>query len=36
MVQRLAALRVLHDQMDALYEKTAAEAFTAEDLGLRP
>ena len=35
MVQRLAALLVLQEQMDALYEKTAAEAFTAEDLGLR-
>lgn len=35
MVQRLAALLVLHEEMDALYEKTAADAFTAEDLGLR-
>jgi hypothetical protein len=24
----LAALLVLHEQMDALYEKTAADAFT--------
>lgn len=35
MVQRLAALLVLHEQMGALFEETAADAFTAEALGLR-
>jgi hypothetical protein len=35
MVQRLAALLVLHDRLDGLYGQACAEAFTAEELGLR-
>lgn len=35
MVQRLAALLTLHEAADALYEKSAAAAFTAEELGVR-
>ncbi len=34
-VQRIAALLVLRPQMDSVYEKASADAFTAEDLGLR-
>ena len=34
-VQRLAALLVLHEQLDTLYEQAAADAFTADSLGLR-
>lgn len=36
MVQRLAAVLLLHDRLDALYAKACEAAFTAEDLGLRP
>jgi hypothetical protein len=35
MIQRIAALLALHEAADALYEKAAAAAFTAEDLGVR-
>jgi hypothetical protein len=35
MIQRLAALLVLHRIADALYERSAAAAFTAEELGVR-
>jgi hypothetical protein len=35
MVQRLAALLLLHAALDAAYEKAAADAFTATDLGLK-
>lgn len=35
MVQRIAALLALHEAADALYEKAAATAFTAEELGVR-
>lgn len=35
MIQRIAALLVLHEAADALYEKAAASAFTAEELGVR-
>ncbi len=35
MVHRLAALLLLHDALDAAYEKAAADAFTTTDLGLR-
>jgi hypothetical protein len=35
MIQRVAALLALHQVADALYEKAAAAAFTAEDLGVR-
>ena len=35
MVQRLAALLVLHDRLNAAYEQASADAFTAEELGLR-
>lgn len=34
-VQRLAALLLLHDALDAAYEKAAADAFTTTDLGLK-
>jgi hypothetical protein len=34
-IQRLAALVVLHDALDAAYEKAAANAFTATELGLK-
>ena len=34
-VQRVAAVLVLHDQLDDLYSRASAAAFTAEDLGLR-
>jgi len=34
-VQRLAALLLLQDALDAAYEKVAADALTAADLGLR-
>jgi hypothetical protein len=35
-VQRLAALLALRPELDAAYEEAAADAFTAEELGLRP
>jgi hypothetical protein len=35
MIQRIAALFTLHEAADALYEKAAAAAFTAEELGAR-
>jgi len=35
MIQRLAALVALRAQLDEAYEAAAADAFTAEDLGLR-
>jgi len=35
MIQRLAALLALHERLDKVYEHASAEAFTAEDLGLR-
>lgn len=35
MIQRLAALLALHDTASALYEKAAAAAFSAEELGVR-
>jgi hypothetical protein len=35
MIQRLAALLALHGVADALYERSAATAFTAEELGVR-
>ncbi|MBI1817742.1 MAG: hypothetical protein HYR72_22420 [Deltaproteobacteria bacterium] len=35
MIQRLSALLALHEQMDQLYEQAAADAFSAENLGLR-
>ncbi len=35
MVQRIAALVTLHEVADALYERSAAAAFTAEELGVR-
>jgi hypothetical protein len=35
MIQRLAALLALHEVADALYERSAAAAFTAEELGVR-
>ena len=34
-VQRVAALLVLRSQLDKIYEETSADAFTAEELGLR-
>lgn len=34
-VHRLAALLLLQDELDAAYEKVAADAFTTADLGLR-
>lgn len=34
-VHRLAALLALHPRLDALYERTIENAFTAEELGLR-
>ena len=34
-VQRIAALHILHSQLDALYERIGSEVFTAEELGLR-
>jgi hypothetical protein len=34
-VQRLAALLLLQEALDAAYEKAAADAFTTADLGLR-
>ncbi len=35
MVHRLAALLLLHDALDAAYERAAAAAFTTTDLGLK-
>jgi hypothetical protein len=35
MIQRIAALLVLHEIADKLYEKSAAATFTAEELGVR-
>jgi hypothetical protein len=35
MVQRLAALLVLHKSLDALYVEACSDAWTAEELGLR-
>lgn len=35
MVHRIAALHLLHDALDAAYERALAEPFTAEELGLR-
>ena len=35
MVQRIAALLVLHDQLDALYEGATADCFSAEELQVR-
>jgi hypothetical protein len=35
MVHRLACLLILHEQLDGGYERAAAKAFSAEDLGLR-
>lgn len=35
MVHRLAALLLLHEQLDGGYERATAKAFSAEDLGLR-
>ena len=35
MIQRLATLLALHAVADSLYEKSAAAAFTAEELGVR-
>jgi len=35
MIQRIAALLALHEAADALYEKAAAAAFTAKELGIR-
>ncbi len=34
-LRRLATMLVLSGHKDVRYEKTAADAFTAEDLGLR-
>ena len=34
-VQRLAALHILHSQLDSLYERIGSDVFTAEELGLR-
>jgi hypothetical protein len=34
MVQRIAALLALRVELDALYERASAEAFTVEELGL--
>lgn len=35
MVQRLAAVLLLHEQLDAAYEKASADALTTTDLGLK-
>ena len=35
MIQRIAALVALHDVADSSYERSAAAAFTAEELGVR-
>lgn len=35
MVHRLAVLLLLHEQLDVVYERAGAKAFSAEDLGLR-
>jgi hypothetical protein len=35
MIQRIAAVLVLHEEADTLYEQAAGAAFTAEDLGVR-
>ena len=35
MIQRIAALLALHEVTDVLYERSAAAAFTAEELGVR-
>jgi len=35
MAHRIAALLLLHDQLDAAYERAIADPFTAEDLGVR-
>ena len=35
MVQRIAALLILHERLDSLYEQAGAECFTAEELGIR-
>lgn len=35
MIQRIAALVALHGAADSLYERAAAAAFTAEELGVR-
>ena len=35
MVQRIAALLALHDELDRLYEESAGDAFTAEELAIR-
>jgi hypothetical protein len=35
MIQRIAALIALHGETDTLYERSAAAAFTAEELGVR-
>lgn len=34
LIQRLAALAVLESRLDAVYERAAADAFTAEELGV--
>lgn len=34
MVQRICAMLLLEPQLDALYDRAAADAFTSEDLGL--
>ena len=34
MVCRLAALLLLHDELDAAYEQTIDDAWTSEELGL--
>ncbi len=35
MIQRLAALLVIHERLDETYSSVAEDAFTAEELGLR-
>jgi hypothetical protein len=35
MVQRIAALLLLHERLDRAYNQAIAEPFTAEELGVR-